>query len=273
MLTHLFRTRLGEPPGMVIDCRQIHLIGAGGNGAPMLMRLHKIHTTLRMLGQSGLDVTVWDMDTVSPFNIGRQPFYPADVGKNKARLLLDRLKAFDPAVATWSAQERRFDRDANIQGKALMVITCVDNKAARRAVHDVFFKRESAIYWLDLGNEAETGQIVLGECYHPRRHLRLPVVTELFPQILDASISEDDAPSCSTREAIEKQGLFVNETVVAHAGNMLWEGLYHGRISHPVAYVHTRLQSVQGVGIDPAFYKRMRVKMSRARNPQIADLA
>lgn len=272
MLTHLFRTQIGQPPGFTRFCRSVHLIGAGGNGAPMLMRLHKIHTTLRALGESGLDVTVWDMDTVSPFNIGRQPFYPADVGRNKARLLIDRLKTIDPSVHSWKAVEDRFHGNSEITGDTLMVITCVDNKVARRAVHHAVFKHERAIYWLDLGNEAETGQVVLGECRGHGRRLRLPVVTELYPHILDDTIAEDSAPSCSTREAIEKQGLFVNETVVAHAANMIWDGLFHGRITHPVAYLHTRLQSVQGVGIDPAFYKRRGVKSGRRVNPLIVDL-
>ncbi len=272
MLTHLFATRVGEPPYLVTEYRRIHLIGAGGNGAPMLMRLHKIHTTLRALGQRGIEVTVWDMDGVSQFNIGRQPFYPADVGRNKAQLLVDRLKAIDPSVDGWKAVQTPFSADSQVDHDCLMVITCVDNKAARRAVHHSVFETGRALYWLDLGNEADTGQIVLGECRAHGRKLRLPVVTELYPHILDDTIAEDDAPSCSALEAIDKQGLFVNETVVAHAANMLWEGLHHGRLTHPVAYIHTRTQSVQGVGIDPAFYKRRGVKTGRRKNSLIVDL-
>ena len=272
MLTHLFRTSLGQAPGLVMTYNTIHLIGAGGNGAPMLMRLHKMHTTLRSLGREGLKVILWDMDTVSQFNIGRQPFYPADVGKNKAELLINRLKAIDPSIFDWEARVSRFAEDSDVGSRALMVITCVDNKAARRAVHKVVFLQEKALYWLDMGNEADSGQIVLGETHARSRKLRLPVVTELFPEILDASLPEDDSPSCSTEEAITKQGLFVNETVVAHAAGLLWSGLYHGVITHPIVYVDTKYHSTLGVGIDPGFYKRHGIKLGRRANPLVCDI-
>jgi molybdopterin/thiamine biosynthesis adenylyltransferase len=150
MLTHLFQTQVGQAPGMVSSCRRIHLIGAGGNGAPMLMRLHKMHSTLLALGEQGLDVTVWDMDTVSRFNLGRQPFYPADIGRNKAQLLVDRLKSIDPSIAGWTYEARPFDDKVQLKYDTLMVITCVDNKAARRCVHKATIDANRSLYWLDL---------------------------------------------------------------------------------------------------------------------------
>ena len=272
MLTHLFQTQIGQAPGMVSSCRRIHLIGAGGNGAPMLMRLHKMHSTLLALGEQGLDVTVWDMDTVSRFNLGRQPFYPADIGRNKAQLLVDRLKSIDPSIAGWRYKARPFHDKVLLEHDTLMVITCVDNKAARRCVHKATIDANRSLYWLDLGNEADTGQIVLGECRWQNRALRLPVVTELFPQILDDTVPEDDAPSCSTEEAITKQGLFVNEIVVGHAAAMIWEGIYKGVITHPIAFVNTKGQAVQGIGINRDFYKRRGFKTGRAKNPFVVDL-
>lgn len=273
MLTHLFRTQIGQAPGLVTTCNRLHLIGAGGNGALMLMRLYKMHVTLLALGRHGLDVTVWDHDTVSPSNIGRQPFYPSDIGKNKAELLVNRLKAIDPSVASWTANAMKFTDDAKLAHDTLAVITCVDTKHARRAVHHAVHLKERALYWLDMGNEADTGQVVLGECRGPKRKLRLPVVTELYPEILDESIPEDDVPSCSTEEAIAKQSLFINELVVGQASNLLWQGLHEGRITHPMLFVNSQAHSVHAVGIDPAFYKRKGLKlMTGYKNPYIADL-
>lgn len=270
MLVHQFRTRVGKTPGLVITYDTIHLIGAGGNGAPMLMRLHKIHTTLRALGRNGLKVIVWDMDTVSPFNIGRQPFYPADIGRNKAEVLVSRHKMIDPSISSWEWRPERFTEESKVSN-TLMVITCVDNKAARRAVHKAVFENERALYWLDLGNEADTGQIVLGEAMHHRRKLRLPVVTEIFPEILDESIPEDDSPSCSTEEAIRKQGLFVNEIVVGHAASLIWEGLHTGTVTKPIVFINTGVHSVNSVGINPDFYKRKKIKTGRRNNPLIVE--
>lgn len=270
MLTHHFRKSTGTPPGLVITFDTIHLIGAGGNGAPMLMRLYKMHTTLQSLGRRSFKVVVWDMDTVSSSNLGRQPFYAADIGRNKAEVLVTRLQCIDPSIAHWEVRAEQFTGQSDV-GNTLAVITCVDNKAARRAVHEAVFLKEKALYWLDLGNEADTGQIVLGEAKHLRRKLRLPVVTELFPDILDSSIPEDDSPSCSTEEAIRKQGLFVNEVVVGHAADLLWDGLFKGVITKPIIFVNNADHVVQSVGIEPAFYKRKGIHTGQRKNPLISE--
>ena len=48
-------------------------------------------------------------------------------------------------------------------------------------------------------------------------YLRLPTVAELFPEIIDTRGREDNAPSCSLAEALERQELFVNQAVVTQA--------------------------------------------------------
>lgn len=267
MLMHMFRRTVGTPPGMVTTYNTVHVIGAGGNGAPMLMRLYKMHTQLLALGRPGLNVVLWDMDTVSRFNLGRQPFYPSDIGKNKATLLIDRVKSIDATVSNWQAKVERFTDDSQVGHGVLAVITCVDNNAARRSVHKAVFEKERALYWLDMGNEADTGQVVLGESMHRERKLRLPVVTEIFPSILDESIPESDAPSCSAEEAIRKQSLFINELVVVQAAKLLWDGLFDGVITKPIVFVNSKSSTTQSIGIDRAFYKRKGIKTGRRANP------
>lgn len=273
MLTHLFRTTIGQSPGLVTTPRTIHVIGAGGNGAPMFMRLYKMHTTLRALGRAGLKVVLWDQDTVSQFNIGRQPFFPQDIGRNKASVLVDRLKMMDHTIVDWEARQEMFIETSKVDASALMVITCVDTKAARRAVHEAVFLKERALYWCDLGNEADTGQIVLGEAMHTKRAMRLPVITELYPSMLDTSIPEDNFPSCSTEEALEKQSLFVNEIVVGHAASMIWDGLFKGAISNPILYVNVNPvdHTVLPVAITKDFYKRKGIHTGRRANPYLVE--
>ena len=53
----------------------------------------------------------------------------------------------------------------------------------------------------------------------------LPCVTELFPQLLDEGIKEDDTPSCSVRMSLASQGLFVNDIVVFAMAPILCLGL------------------------------------------------
>ncbi len=74
---------------------RILLIGAGGNGSAVLFGLPYLHHALVAWGVAeGLDVVVMDADTVSPTNCVRQPFGDADIGQNKANVLVNRLNLF-----------------------------------------------------------------------------------------------------------------------------------------------------------------------------------
>ena len=52
----------------------VNLIGAGGTGSQVLTCLARLDTALRGLGHPGLFVTLYDPDTVTEANIGRQLF-------------------------------------------------------------------------------------------------------------------------------------------------------------------------------------------------------
>ena len=107
-------------------------------------------------------------------------------------------------------------RDARID----LLLSCVDTRAARRELAKGIRQNGAVVYHADLGNTRDTGQVVLG-CplgrVNPRRRDRLRTAFELFPELVDAAMPEDDAPSCSTLEALDKQDLFVNDTLVTAA--------------------------------------------------------
>ena len=67
---------------------------------------------------------------------------------------------------------------------------------------------------------------------------RLPTVLEYFPELADESAAEDDAPSCSVAEALERQSLFVNRVVASHALALLFDLLGRGSISHAGAFIN-----------------------------------
>src|SRR5260370_6141822 len=63
-------------------------------------------------------------------------------------------------------------------------------------------------YWLDIGNNAASGQYVLGQPLNSRNRragVRLRTVSELYPEIVDAVAGEDPLPSCSAIEALDRQ--------------------------------------------------------------------
>jgi molybdopterin-synthase adenylyltransferase len=70
---------------------RILLAGVGGTGSRVLSGLRHIHLALLAFDRPGLEVIALDPDTVSEANLVRQAFYPADVGRSKAVVLVNRL--------------------------------------------------------------------------------------------------------------------------------------------------------------------------------------
>jgi hypothetical protein len=87
-------------------------------------------------------------------------------------------------------------------------------------------------YWLDLGNNASSGQFVLGQPLNGRsrrKTARLRTVSELYPEIADASVGEDPLPGCSAVEALERQEPSVNQTLAASALAMVARLFRYGK--------------------------------------------
>lgn len=66
----------------------------------------------------------------------------------------------------------------------------------------------------------------------------LPTVLEAFPEFADETLAEDDAPSCSVAEALERQSLFVNRVVASHALSLLFDLLARGSVGHAGAFIN-----------------------------------
>ena len=56
----------------------------------------------------------------------------------------------------------------------------------------------------------------------------LPFVTEEFGELLKQSEKEDNTPSCSLAEALEKQDLFINSTLTQMGSSLLWNLFRNG---------------------------------------------
>lgn len=217
---------------------KVVLVGCGGNGAQMLMGLASLDTALRAISTRSLDVTVVDDDTVSEANLGRQPFYRCDIGNSKARTLTERINLAHGL--DWTALHGRAPEAVTLDGADLL-ITCVDTASARRSIGAALASaRNAPTYWMDLGNRAGDAQFLLGcpnreaEADHPS----LPTVLEYFPEIADETLPDDDAPSCSVAEALERQSLFVNRVVASHALALLFDLLGRGSIGHAGAFIN-----------------------------------
>jgi PRTRC genetic system ThiF family protein len=225
------------------------MIGCGGNGTAMLNQLARINASLLALDHVGIHVTVYDDDTVSPYNIGRQQFSPQDIGNNKATTLVTRLNRFygwewDGIPTKWNGST------ANI------MLTCVDNVSTRVDVSKLktssdYMDFGSLCYWIDMGNSQNTGQVILGSFKSVKQPKgkdnisKLPNVLEKFPDM--AEMEDKEEPSCSMQEALAKQDLMINPMVANVAASIIWKLFQNVSIDHVGAYINSEKLNINPI--------------------------
>lgn len=253
--THVLEARL------LTRAVNVLLVGAGGTGSRMLEKLVALHRALMAKGHpEGLRVTVMDPDTVSAANIGRQAFYPPDIGSFKCDVLVNRANMALEKVR-WEAVPAMLNTRYSLDGFDL-VIGAVDNRAARLAILRALENCSSGVrYWLDTGNRASDGQVVLGQV--PSRNkskddpMRLPHIAEFYPELIDsAAEDQDNTPSCSLAEALEKQSLYINTTVSDFAANLLWMLFTDGRLDTQGAFINLKRMMVTPLRVDAEVWSR-----------------
>ena len=247
---------------------RVLIVGAGGTGSSIAMNLPYLDQAMRVWGHgSGLDVTMMDADTVSATNCVRQPFSTSDIGQNKATVLINRINIF--WGTKWNAipnryHARSFESDrSNVPD---VLIACVDTREARKAIAESFTNAlNGTCYWLDVGNNAASGQYILGQPLNGRNRRkaeRLRTVSELYPEIVDVDAGEDPLPSCSAVEALDRQEPFINQTLALNALAMLGQLFRYGRLSYHGAFFNAKTGQTSALPVDPALWSRTR-KRSR----------
>jgi len=225
-------------PDLATGAINVLLVGCGGNGAQMLMGLASLDTALCAISSRFLQVKVVDDDIVTEANLGRQPFFPCDIGHSKARTLTERINLAHGL--DWQAVHGRAPRDTDPDW-ADVLISCVDTASARRALGAASAQcRRPPAYWLDLGNRATDGQFLIGSPGPDHAHgpSRLPTILEYFPELTDETLPDDDAPSCSVAEALERQSLFINRVLASHALALLYDLLGRGSIGNTGGFLN-----------------------------------
>ncbi|CCH01293.1 ThiF family protein, ubiquitin-activating enzyme [Fibrella aestuarina BUZ 2] len=217
----------------------VNLIGAGGTGSQVLTALARMNVAMLALGHPGLYVCVWDHDTVSRANMGRQLFAQCEVGQHKAVALINRTNRF--FGTNWKAIAHKYEK-ANLwqspfaHGSANVTISCVDTVAARFQIADTLKTlnvhedhRDRPYYWMDFGNSLTSGQVMLstvGKHKQPdskkfKTVAHLPFITDEYADALRNTV-ETNEPSCSLAEALERQDLFINPTLAQMGCKLLW---------------------------------------------------
>ncbi|GAA5501081.1 hypothetical protein Dxin01_00812 [Deinococcus xinjiangensis] len=228
----------------------VAVIGCGGTGSHILSGLTHLHHAVIALGGQGLDVHVFDPDKVEAHNVVRQRFYPGDLGEFKNVALISRInrahglhwRAFPQTFAqAFTSDNQTYPYD--------VVIGCVDSRAARAEIRSMVTlgAARRTRFWLDIGNARFPdgrfgGQILFGEPrndrnWRSRKAGRLPVASELYPELCSAHVPEDTQPSCSALESLKRQDLFLNGLLAQHALNLLWRVIVEHKLDVNAIYL------------------------------------
>lgn len=232
---HFTDNELISPPNPI----SLNLIGAGGTGSQVLTALARMNHALTELNHAGLVVRLWDDDVITEANLGRQLFAESELGLHKSVALINRVNRF--FGTNWKAETRKFEKDnfgrIPENAQANITITCVDNVKARFEVAEILKTKSNyrnysnePKYWLDFGNSQQTGQVILstiGEIKQPQSEkyqtvANLPFITDEFGDLLKQSEQDDDTPSCSLADALQKQDLYINSTLAQMGSSLLW---------------------------------------------------
>jgi len=218
----------------------VNLIGAGGTGSQVLTALARMNHALTELNHAGLFVRLWDDDVITEANLGRQLFAESELELYKSVALINRVNRF--FGTNWKAETQKFEKDdlgeLKNNMKSEIYISCVDSVKSRFDIAEILnelkidkgYYRNQCKYWMDFGNSQFTGQVLLstiGNIKQPKSEKyetvdNLPFITEEFGEILKISEAEDDTPSCSLAEALEKQDLFINSALSQMGSSLLW---------------------------------------------------
>ena len=224
----------------------VNLIGAGGTGSQVLTALARMNHALTELNHAGLSVRLWDDDVITEANLGRQLFAESELGFYKSVALINRVNRF--FGTNWKAETQKFEKDdlGKLQSnmKSEIYISCVDSVKSRFDIAEILnelkidkgYYRNQCKYWIDFGNSQFTGQVLLstiGDIRQPNSEKyetveNLPFITEEFGELLKISEEEDNTPSCSLAEALEKQDLFINSTLAQMGSSLLWNIFRNG---------------------------------------------
>lgn len=237
---------------------RVLVVGCGGTGSAIAAGLPYLHQAMIATGHpGGLHVTLMDGDTISPNNCVRQPFARCEIGLKKAVVLVNRLNMF--WGLDWEAIPANLGPQDNIQ-RVDILIGCVDTRTARAAIRDATSGPGEIDYWLDVGNNADSGQFILGEPLNQvnrRSRTRLRCVSELYRVIVDPQLDDDGQPSCSAAEALEGQEPFVNQLLAQHALALLGRLFRYGTVSYHGGFLSLANGTCAPMRIEPKSWKRI----------------
>lgn len=240
------------PANLINSDINIHVIGVGGTGSYLVSMLSQMNYLLRAIShdQVSLNVIVYDPDTVSRYNIGRQNFQLADLNKSKAQTLVKRLNM--GWGTKWGAIQKEYE--ANTRHTPDVIFTCVDNIKSRVALGKKFKDVNNDTIWIDGGNSSHQGNVIWGHLGTPDDTQKVPNWFDLYGDI-NATQKDDPTESCSHEDSILKQDWGINHITAILMCQYLWRMLRHGQVGHHIQIFDIAEGQLDSLEIDPEVWK------------------
>lgn len=246
----------------------VTIVGLGGTGAFLaedLARLFSVHCGWRVR------LALVDQDLVEEHNEQRQAFSKRDRGHHKAQVVGERLvRQFPIEVAlSLAPYDHRRDAPRDQRGgtppRLSLLIGCVDNPHARRELARTLetdgYSRP--VWWLDLGNSAASGQVILGNVltaeelrggFDPETQTcrALPAPSIQAPELLQAPLAPLPAPDddCAAAQIAGDQEPFVNRAIAA-LGLAVVTRLCQRRLTWRATYFDLDVGTLRYLHVDP----------------------
>ena len=192
------------------------VVGCGGTGAYVIGHITRLISVLNSERERyrKINLKLADGDKVEEKNLERQHFLKRELGTNKAVALAERYSAaFGLEITTKETYLE--DSDDIVSLNPQLLITCVDNAATRKVAHDWFMNggRYSSYFWIDAGNEENSGQVICGyNTYSSSHHgFNLPCASEVYPSIIEGGKFNSQL-SCAELAAVAPQNMMANIT-------------------------------------------------------------
>jgi len=220
------------------DFYKITLIGCGGTGGYLAQSLSRIAFD----SQKEISLTFIDGDQVEEKNVGRQNFYPADIGFNKAQVLAERYSFATGLEIRYVPEFVSSGSISNNLGSAIyqsdIIISAVDSAGARKNLHEILLRisqrygfigsgeEKGLLVWIDSGNGHSTGQILVGNSFEKEMVLLqkgeeislLPYPSVIEPDLINEKKEKNSQPtalSCAERTLLREQSLTINQLMAS----------------------------------------------------------
>ena len=205
----------------------ILIVGAGGTGGLLANFLTK-----SLAGMENINIGLVDADIVEAKNLLRQPYVTEDIGLCKAEALAGALTdvyglnvmAFDMFINNSTDIGVCFSGISTAEygdDEIRILCGCVDNHAARKAMHDFFSETmdKDGLLYIDSGNEFSYGEVVFGAKKGGK--IISPDKLYYFPDLFDGNMTPRSEESCEALNNVAPQHLCTN----IMAANIMLSGI------------------------------------------------